>query len=86
MNIYIHQLKNWPRFKWKEENLLNLLAGVRNRQGRLLGFMQALGFPLQEEATLQMLTLDVLKSRDYYNMAQHTLLLSRKSFKNEPNN
>lgn len=46
MNIYSYQLKEWPRFKWKQENLLELLAGVRHRQGRLFGFMQALGFPL----------------------------------------
>ena len=52
MNTYIHQLKEWPRFKWKEENILDLLTKVRHRQGRLFGFMQVLGFSLQAEATL----------------------------------
>ena len=64
MTTYIHQLNEWPRFKWNEENLLGLLIKVRHRQGRLFGFMQALGFPLQAEATLQTLTLDVLKSSE----------------------
>jgi Fic family protein len=35
---------------------------VRHFQGRLLGRMEALGFQLREEATLQALTLDVVKT------------------------
>jgi hypothetical protein len=38
------------------------LADTRHLQGRLLGRMEALGFALREEATLQSLTQDVLKS------------------------
>lgn len=41
-----------------------MLAEVRYRQGRLLGRMESLGFPLQKEASLQTLTLDVLKSSE----------------------
>ena len=41
-----------------------MLAEIRNRQGRLLGRMESLGFRLQEEASLQTLTLDVLKSSE----------------------
>ena len=37
---------------------------MRHRQGRLIGRMQALGFPLQEEAVLKTLTEDVLKSSE----------------------
>jgi len=61
---YIHQLKEWPHFTWQEKKLLRLLAGVRHKQGKLLGMMQGLGFQLQTEATLQTLTLDVLKSSE----------------------
>ena len=64
MAIYIYQSKEWPHFIWNEEKLLPLLAGVRYRQGRLLGYMQAIGFNLQKEAILQTLTLDVLKSSE----------------------
>src|SRR5262249_2940225 len=39
-------------------------AAVRHRQGRLIGRMQALGFPLREEAVLKTLTEDVLKSSE----------------------
>jgi len=64
MATYIHQLKNWPHFHWDQEKLVELLTGVRNRQGRLLGRMEGIGFRLQAEATLQTLTLDVIKSSE----------------------
>ncbi len=40
------------------------LAGVRHRQGRLIGRMEGLGFSLRNEAVLQTLTEDVLKSNE----------------------
>jgi Fic family protein len=64
MAIYIHHLKGWPEFTWDQEKLANQLVEVRHRQGRLLGRMEGLGFSLQKEATLQTLTLDVLKSSE----------------------
>ncbi|HEY8917816.1 MAG TPA: Fic family protein [Chitinophaga sp.] len=62
--MYIHQLKEWPDFQWDSEQISTLLAEVRYRQGRLLGHMESLGFRLKEEATLQTLTMDVLKSSE----------------------
>ena len=44
MAIYIYQLKEWPDFKWNQEKLVQLLAGVCHRQGRLIGRMEGLGF------------------------------------------
>jgi Fic family protein len=64
MATYIHQLKDWPHFRWDHEKLAELLAAVRNRQGRLLGRMEGIGFKLKAEATLQTLTLDVIKSSE----------------------
>lgn len=61
---YIYQLSQWPDFQWKQDKIVSLLARVRYLQGRLLGYMESLGFNLQEEATLQTLTLDVLKSSE----------------------
>lgn len=60
--MYIHQLNEWPNFNWNQARLARLLAVVRHDQGRLLGKMEALGFPLREQASLQMLTEDVVKS------------------------
>ena len=61
---YIHELPDWPKFHWDEEKLSKSLASVRHHQGRLIGHMEALGFPLQQEAVLQTLTEDVVKSSD----------------------
>ena len=61
---YIHELPDWPRFQWDRERLANTLAAVRHKQGRLIGRMEALGFPLQQEAVLQTLTEDVVKSSE----------------------
>src|SRR5438132_1247857 len=64
MSRYIHQLPNWPKFTWDQHGLAKQLAAVRHRQGRLIGRMHALGFALREEAVLQTLTEDVLKSSE----------------------
>ncbi len=64
MNHYIHELPDWPDFYRDHKKLSGLLGSVRHRQGHLIGKMEALGFPLQAEATLQTLTLDVLKSSE----------------------
>jgi Fic family protein len=64
MAIFIYQLPGWPSFKWNAEQLSPLLTRVRHQQGKLLGRMERLGFALQSEATLQTLTLDVLKSSE----------------------
>lgn len=61
---YIHQLPNWPTLTWSDAQLAQPLAAVRHRQGRLIGHMEALGFPLREEAVLHALTEDVLKSSE----------------------
>src|SRR5437870_13486535 len=62
--MYIHELEDWPRFHWSAESIAEPLASVRHRQGRLIGHMEALGFNLQQEAVLQTLTSDVLKSSE----------------------
>jgi len=61
---YIHEHKDWPKFRWNEQRLLRLLAKVRHHQGRLIGHMQGLGFSLRKEAVLQTLTQDVVKSSE----------------------
>src|ERR1041385_9084287 len=62
--MYIHELPHWPRFNWNRERLAGTLAAVRHRQGRLFGHMAALGFDFRQEAVLQTLTADVLKSSE----------------------
>ena len=64
MATYIHQLPDWRRFRWDNAKLAEPLAAVRHRQGRLIGHMEGLGFSLRQEAVLQTLTDDVLKTSE----------------------
>jgi Fic family protein len=62
--LYIHELQDWPRFRWDNEGFTVPLAEVRHKQGRLTGHMEALGFKLRQEAVLQTLSTDILKSSE----------------------
>jgi len=62
--IYIHELSDWPKFRWEEGRLAAPLSAARHLQGRLVGKMEALGFRLREEAVLRTLTEDVVKSSE----------------------
>ena len=59
---WIYELEQWPDFTFQAENIAQKLAYVRNKQGRLIGRMEALGFNLAQEATLSTITSDVIKS------------------------
>ena len=61
---YIHELSDWPKFHWDQDRLAGMLAAVRHQQGRLVGRMEALGFLLQQEATLEALTEETVKSSE----------------------
>ncbi len=64
MAIYIHQLNQWPRFHWEQDEFFNLLAEVRQLQGKLLGKVELLGFGLKDEANLETLIQDVVKTSE----------------------
>ena len=63
-SLYVHELRDWPKFRWDSAYLTPALSACRHQQGRLLGQMEALGFPLQQEAVLQTLTDEVVKSSE----------------------
>ena len=60
--MYIHERSEWPRFRWDQATLVDLLAEVRYRQGRLSGRMEGLGVQLCREAMLTTLTQDVIQA------------------------
>jgi len=64
IKIYIHEQDNWPYFNWDNKKVMLKLGETRNLQGKLLGKMETLGFDLQNEAVLDTLTLDVIKSSE----------------------
>ena len=64
MISYIHGLPAWPTFEWDNEPLTGALAGLHHQQGRLLGRLETLGFPVQQETLLRTLTDDVQRSSE----------------------
>jgi len=64
MPTYIYQQSDWPRFFWNNEIIVAPLAAVRHRQGLLLGHMESLGLLQRNEAILQTLSLEVIKSSE----------------------
>jgi Fic family protein len=64
MATYIHQQPEWPHLRWDYADVVSILAKVRHKQGRLKGTLEALGFELRNETTLQALTQEVLKSSE----------------------
>jgi Fic family protein len=61
---YIHELSDWPAFRWNQDRLGAPVAALRHRQGRLIGHMENLGRHLRAEAVLKTLTEDVVKSSE----------------------
>jgi len=61
---YIYRLAEWPRFRWNTERVARRVAEVRHRQGKLIGHMEALGFLVRQNAELETLTTDVVKTSE----------------------
>jgi Fic family protein len=64
MTKYIYENKNWTDFSWQDKAINVVFGEVRLMQGKIIGQMNALGFSAKEEATLNALTLDVVKSSE----------------------
>lgn len=64
MEKYIYQYDTWPNFTWDDRAVNALFGEVKLMQGKIIGEMNALGFSEKEEATLNTLTLDVVKSSE----------------------
>ena len=62
--MYIYEQPDWPHLTWNHEKLYALLVSLRHQQGRIMGRMEALGFRFREQAILQTLTQDVIKSSE----------------------
>lgn len=62
--MYLWEQAQWPNFSWDEKRLSKSLALAHQEKGRLLGKMETLGFEFREEARLQALTQEVVKSSE----------------------
>lgn len=83
MNAYSYTSKNFTGFEWDTELLINQLSEVRYLQGRLVGRMESLKPELRNEAIIDTLTLEVLKSTEIegelLNEADVKILISKKT-------
>ena len=59
---YIYQNTDWHSFRWCGEKINNLLLDIQKAQGYLFGKMSVLGFDVKNNALLNILTEDILKS------------------------
>jgi len=64
MSKYIYEHKNWTNFSWDDKVINAVFGEVKLMQGKIIGQMNALGLSAKGEATLNALTLDVVKSSE----------------------
>jgi Fic family protein len=61
---YLWQHHQWPQWHYDIQPLMSLMGQVHRLQGSLLGRMQTLGLELRDQATLQVLTEEVIKTSE----------------------
>lgn len=61
---YIYQNPDWHNFIWHGEKFQKLLFDIKKAQGYLLGKMDVLGFDVKNNALLQVLTENIIKSSE----------------------
>lgn len=64
MPRYIHELPDWPAFRWDANALAPALAQVRTAQAHLMGRMATVGFDLRTEADYRTMTADVIRTSE----------------------
>ena len=62
--MYIHQTENWPNFTWDQTRIGLKLAKVNKAAGFLEGRLSAIGFDVQQQATVEALTHDIVASSE----------------------
>jgi len=62
--LYIWQQDTWPKWTYSHTRLAPLLAKVHRAKGLLMGRMHDMGFEQRDQATLRVLTEDVIKTSE----------------------
>jgi len=62
--IYIWQARDWPKWHYDLETLVQPLADVSRAQGLLMGRLADVGMALRDQASLLALTEDVMKTSE----------------------
>ena len=61
---YIYQNTDWHSFRWCGEKINNLLLDIQKAQGYLFGKMDVLGFEVKNNASLNIITENIIKSSE----------------------
>ena len=61
---YIWQAPDWPAWRFDQAKLAEPLARVHRAQGHLMGRMSDLGLSLRDQASLEVVTADVMKTSE----------------------
>lgn len=64
MKKYIYEHTGYPKFTWNKAEILDMLTTVAGLQGKILGKMQQFGFGIQQEAMLNAMTEEIVKSSE----------------------
>lgn len=62
--MYIYKRSEWPKFIWDQQLIAEKLISVKFAQGLLLGKMQNIGLACQDEAQLEVLTTNIIKTSE----------------------
>ncbi|MBR2476113.1 MAG: Fic family protein [Bacteroidaceae bacterium] len=62
--MYIHETAEWPIFKWDRSKIDAKLIKVSKAVGFLEGQLSAIGFDMQQQATVEALTHDIVSSSE----------------------
>lgn len=60
--MYIYQRCDWPKFIWDSKELVSSVSEVRMIQGEMVGRLASLGFDMKDDATIEALSLEIVKS------------------------
>lgn len=62
--MYLYQLPAWPDFQWEDQSIGSLLKSIQYAKERVQTKTDNLKVPIKQEAILQTLTADVIKSSE----------------------
>ncbi|MDO9513936.1 MAG: Fic family protein [Elusimicrobiota bacterium] len=59
---YIWNLKGWPNFKWRNDEMINVLGKARLAQGKLLSRISSMGLDQNQESRTEILIEETIKT------------------------
>ena len=62
--MYIYQHKNWPQWKWGQNEVNQLLIALIGKQQHFLGKLEGLGFDVREKTALESEIKDILNNSE----------------------